>query len=253
MEKGKIITSLDSTKNSISKYLSFFIKMIKDLISKVSQITDQDLKKRITSAAILIPVAIYAICFSQILFFFIAIILTIIMTAEWLEITETAQDKQKWKLIGLAYIAIPICCVIKIRMIDSNILLWMFAVIWTTDIFAFFSGKMFGGRKLAPAISPNKTWSGLAGGVIASMFIGLLSSVMFQGGVLFFIIISAILSLIEQAGDLFESKVKRIFGVKDSGSIIPGHGGVLDRLDGMMSVAPAVIFFIIIFSESFKP
>jgi phosphatidate cytidylyltransferase len=74
---------------------------------------------------------------------------------------------------------------------------------------------------------------------------------MFEGGILFFIFISAVLALIEQAGDLLESRFKRIFGVKDSGNIIPGHGGVLDRLDGMMSVAPAVLLFIVIFSKSF--
>ena len=127
----------------------------------------------------------------------------------------------------------------------------MFSIIWATDIFAFFAGRTFGGPKLAPKISPNKTWSGLAGGVIASMLIGLMSSLMFSGGVVFFVIISALLSLIEQGSDLLESKIKRIFGVKDSGNIIPGHGGVLDRLDGMMLLAPTVLFLITVFSDKF--
>ena len=173
------------------------------------------------------------------------------MTAEWLDITKKAEDQQKWRIIGLFYILIPIYSVIKIRLFNDEILLWMFAVIWATDIFAFFAGKTLGGAKLAPTISPNKTWSGLSGGVVASMLIGLMSSFMFKGGAIFFISVSVFLSLIEQASDLFESKVKRIFGVKDSGNIIPGHGGVLDRLDGMMFVAPVVLLLITFFGDKF--
>ena len=142
-------------------------------------------------------------------------------------------------------------CALQIRIHDSNILLWMFAVIWATDIFAFFAGKSFGGTKLAPSISPNKTWTGLLGGVIASMFIGFLSAFMFKGGVVFFVFFSVILALVEQASDLLESKFKRIFGAKDSGNIIPGHGGVLDRLDGMMLVAPLVLVLITVFADKF--
>jgi phosphatidate cytidylyltransferase len=127
----------------------------------------------------------------------------------------------------------------------------MFAIIWSTDIFAFFAGKILGGAKLAPKISPNKTWSGLFGGVIASMAIGFMSSFMFSGGVLFFIFLSALLSIVEQISDLLESKFKRIFGVKDSSNIIPGHGGVLDRMDGMMLVAPLVLFLVTISPSSF--
>ena len=83
------------------------------------------------------------------------------------------------------------------------------------------------------------------------MMIGFMSSFMFRGSVVFFVVISALLAVIEQSSDLFESKVKRIFGVKDSGNIIPGHGGVLDRLDGMMFVAPVVLILINLFSDKF--
>ena len=91
----------------------------------------------------------------------------------------------------------------------------------------------------------------MAGGVAASALIGLLSSFMFSGGVIFFVFVSICLSLIEQASDLLESKFKRIFGVKDSGDIIPGHGGVLDRLDGLMLAAPTVLFLITVFPSKF--
>lgn len=252
MAKDKMIKNIEGARKSLAKTLSFANNLVEKIIAKVDQVApSQENRNRVISAIVLIPLAVYAIYFSQSLFFFIAIILTILMTAEWLNLIKTSKDQDKWQLIGLAYIAIPIFCVIKLRMISSDILLWMFAVIWATDIFAFFSGKTFGGPKLAPEISPNKTWSGLAGGVVASMIIGFLSSFMFSGGVFFFVFLSALLAVIEQAGDLLESKFKRLFGVKDSGTIIPGHGGVLDRLDGMMFAAPAVLFFITIFADKF--
>ena len=125
-------------------------------------------------------------------------------------------------------------------------------MIWATDIMAFFIGKTFGGPKIAPKISPNKTISGAIGGILASIVIGIINSWFFSGdNLLFFIVASAFLSIIEQISDLLESKIKRIFGVKDSGSIIPGHGGVLDRLDGIILTAPVTLIIIILFGEKF--
>jgi phosphatidate cytidylyltransferase len=238
--------------NACGKIYFFFAGLFNKLISYVHFLDPKDnTKQRVVSSIILIPLAVYAIFFSKSVFIFIAIALAILMTIEWLDIVKTAKDQKKWRIIGFFYILIPIYAVIKIRLYDADVLLWMFAVIWATDIFAFFAGRSFGGPKLAPSISPNKTWSGLAGGVIASMLIGFMSSFMFQGGVLFFVFISLFIALLEQASDLFESKIKRIFGVKDSGNIIPGHGGVLDRLDGMMFVAPLVLFLISVFPHKF--
>jgi phosphatidate cytidylyltransferase len=243
---------LNNIKNSIKKTFSFGFKAIDKLIEKVDLLDPKEnTKQRVFSALILIPVALYAVFYSKSFFIFLAIAIAILMTSEWLEIIKTAPDQKKWRIIGFFYILIPIYSVIKIRLFDSHILFWMFSIIWVTDIFAFFAGRILGGVKLAPKISPNKTWSGLAGGLIASMIIGFLSSLMFSGGVLFFVVASVFLAALEQASDLLESKFKRIFGVKDSGNIIPGHGGVLDRLDGMMLVAPAVLILITIFSKKF--
>ena len=248
MAKGK----LTDIKNVVEKFFNFILSSFGKLIEKVHFLDPKDnTKQRIITALVLIPIALYAILSSENLFIFLSVAIAILMTAEWLDITKKAEDQQKWRIIGLFYILIPIYSVIKIRLFDDEILLWMFAVIWATDIFAFFAGKTLGGPKLAPKISPNKTWSGLSGGVVASMLIGLMSSFMFKGGAIFFISVSVFLSLIEQASDLFESKVKRIFGVKDSGNIIPGHGGVLDRLDGMMFVAPVVLLLITFFGDKF--
>lgn len=252
MEKDKKL--LNITKFifiTIKTILKFLIKYIKN------NNTEGNLRKRIVSSLILIPLAIYAIFFSQNLFIALAIAITILMTMEWQEIIRPAEDYKKWQIIGVFYILIPVYSVIKIRLLDGEqngeqILLWMFAIIWSTDIMAFFIGKSFGGPKIAPHISPNKTWSGAVGGLITSAIIGVISaSVLFKGSIVFFIAISVILSIIEQVSDLIESKIKRTFGVKDSGSIIPGHGGVLDRLDGMILVAPAVLLLLIFFKNNF--
>jgi phosphatidate cytidylyltransferase len=120
-------------------------------------------------------------------------------------------------------------------------LLWIIGIVWATDTAAYFAGRPIGGPKLAPRISPNKTWAGLAGGVLASAAIGVVfalsTSILTPWLVVF---ISAGMAVVEQAGDLFESWVKRRFGVKDSGTLIPGHGGVLDRVDGLLAVATSV-------------
>lgn len=259
MEKdNKAIKNLLKLKDcSIKIFLKVFniiSKIYTKLISQVHFLDPKDnTKQRIVTSIILLPIAIYAIFFSKSLFILLAITITILMTWEWSDITKTAskEEKKKWQLIGFFYILIPIYSVIEIRFSNIDVLFWMFAVIWATDIFAFFSGKMLGGAKLAPSISPNKTWSGLIGGIIASVSIGLLSSLMFKGGIFFFMFFSMLISILEQISDLLESKIKRIFNVKDSGNIIPGHGGVLDRLDGMILVAPFVLLLTYIFSDKF--
>jgi phosphatidate cytidylyltransferase len=252
MAKDKIMKIFGSLQEIGEKIFSLGSKIIGKIISQVHFLDPKEnTKQRVVTALILIPIALYAILYSKSIFLFLAIAIAILMTSEWLDIIKNAQDQKKWRLIGLFYILLPIDSVIKIRLYDADILFWMFSVIWATDIFAFFAGKTLGGPKLAPKISPNKTWSGLAGGLFASMMIGMMSSFMFSGGVLFFIFISVMLAIIEQISDLLESKFKRIFGVKDSGNIIPGHGGVLDRLDGMMLVAPTVLFLITVFPSKF--
>ncbi len=245
--------NLKKIKNFAEKILFFASNLFNKLIAQIHFLDPKEnTKQRVVTSLTLIPIALYAIFYSKSVFILLAIAIAILMTAEWLDIIKTAKDQKKWRLIGLFCILIPIYSVIKIRLHSSDILFWMFAVIWSTDIFAFFAGKTLGGPKLAPHISPSKTWSGLCGGVAASILIGFMSSFMFSGGVLFFVTISALLAVLEQISDLLESKFKRIFGVKDSGNIIPGHGGVLDRLDGMMLVAPAVLFLITVFSSKFS-
>jgi phosphatidate cytidylyltransferase len=253
MENDKLKKTMGQVSNFASNCFGRVNYCLDKLLAKMRNFDDSsDLKTRFISSAILLPLAIAAICFFKGLFFLFAVAIAILMTVEWLELTKSAQDQQKWRLIGFVYILLPITAILELRDIDPGIVLWVFAVIWATDIFAYFAGKNFGGAKMSPNISPNKTWSGLVGGVLASMVIGFLSSFMFvSGNILFFTIISGLLALLEQTGDLLESKVKRTFNVKDSGNIIPGHGGILDRLDGLMLVAPAVLILVWVFSEKF--
>ncbi len=117
-------------------------------------------------------------------------------------------------------------------------ILWLFAVVWFSDVSAYFAGRLIGGPKLWPAVSPKKTWSGGAGGTFGGVMAGLWL-LWWAGLPLSFAAAAAalVISLASQAGDLFESHIKRRFGVKDSGGIIPGHGGVMDRLDGFIAAS----------------
>ena len=114
--------------------------------------------------------------------------------------------------------------------------LFVLLIVWASDIGAYLSGRLIGGAKLAPAISPGKTWSGALGGLLAGMIAG---AVVAGGASLAAIAIAAGLCVFSEAGDLLESALKRRFGVKDSGRSIPGHGGLFDRLDGVLAAAPA--------------
>ena len=131
---------------------------------------------------------------------------------------------------------------------------WMFAVVWTTDIVAYFTGRTLGGPKLMPRVSPKKTWSGalggLAGGTLAGVGIVVFArdngwSDLATAPLAGVALLSAVASILSQGGDLVESALKRHYGVKDSGRAIPGHGGVMDRLDGFFAVALLAGFYLI--------
>jgi phosphatidate cytidylyltransferase len=149
-----------------------------------------------------------------------------------------------WFPAGVPYAVLPVLGLAALRG-DSQSGLWailfLFAVVWATDIFAYFGGRTFGGPKLAPSISPGKTWSGAISGVVAGVLGG--SAVTLWSGAGSIALLAAlafVLSVASQAGDLFESFVKRRFGVKDSGTILPGHGGVMDRVDGLIGATVAL-------------
>jgi phosphatidate cytidylyltransferase len=117
--------------------------------------------------------------------------------------------------------------------------LFLLLVVWASDIGAYTAGRLLGGPKLAPRISPSKTWSGAAGGLAGAMAVGAAAALALHGGSVAHILpVAAGIGVAAQIGDLLESAVKRHYGVKDSGRLIPGHGGLLDRLDGLLTAAP---------------
>ena len=142
---------------------------------------------------------------------------------------------------GVAYVTLPAIALLFLRAETQGLglALWTFVVVWGTDIGAYFAGRGIGGPKLSPAISPNKTWAGLGGGVVVALLAGyvLATSLSLPGPLLW---LGAPMAVLAQIGDLFESWLKRRAGVKDSGRLLPGHGGVLDRLDGLVPVAIAI-------------
>jgi phosphatidate cytidylyltransferase len=145
---------------------------------------------------------------------------------------------------GVLWIALP-CIALLWLASDPNIgrstVLWILALVWATDIGAYAAGRTIGGPRLAPRFSPNKTWAGLAGGVVCAAAAGAVTALFLGSSAMgAVVLLSGALAVVAQAGDLVESVAKRRFGVKDSSGLIPGHGGLLDRLDGMLAVIPAV-------------
>ncbi|MFI4988772.1 MAG: phosphatidate cytidylyltransferase, partial [Alphaproteobacteria bacterium] len=146
-----------------------------------------------------------------------------------------------WRAAGALYVGIPSTALLWLRG-DSGAyaVLWLFLVVWATDIGAYACGRLIGGPRLAPRLSPNKTWAGLVGGLLAASAVGaLLAPALGVPARGLLVGLSAILSLVSQAGDLLESALKRHFGVKDTSALIPGHGGLFDRVDGVLAAAPA--------------
>jgi len=139
---------------------------------------------------------------------------------------------------GAAYLGLGALALLFLRAQPGGfgLTLWTLLVVWATDIGAFFAGRRIGGPKLAPRISPSKTWAGLGGGMLAALIVG--GTVAAIAGLpIAALWLGAPLAVIAQGGDLFESALKRRAGVKDSGALLPGHGGVLDRIDGLLPVA----------------
>ena len=162
----------------------------------------------------------------------------------------------RWLALGALWIAVP--CVLLLWLAGINgtgrfTVLWIFAIVWATDIGAYATGRRLGGPLLAPRWSPRKTWAGLIGGAGCAALAGWATARVLMyadplgiSSVLPLVLVSAGLAIVEQFGDLAESVAKRRFGVKDSSGLIPGHGGLLDRLDGLLAVVPAVALLTLI-------
>lgn len=148
-----------------------------------------------------------------------------------------------WQYLGVPYVGLPPLVLVLLRHDETygvTVILWILAIVWAADSLAYFTGKSLGGPKLAPRLSPNKTWSGLAGAIAGSAIASaVFATVAGLPSVAILALLAALLAPVEQLGDLFKSALKRHYGVKDTGTLIPGHGGVIDRLDGLVAVAVA--------------
>jgi phosphatidate cytidylyltransferase len=196
-----------------------------------------ELAVRTLTGAIMITIALLAAYVGDDLF---AIMVALVATAMFYEWTRIVRGwGAAWYVSGFFYAVLPALALLWIRERADHgfeLLIWAFIVTWSTDIGAYFAGRAFGKRKLAPSISPNKTQEGLYGGMAAATLLGAAWAVAAGLGkpLLAF---PPLLAIAAQGGDLFESWMKRKAGIKDSGSWLPGHGGVLDRLDGLVPVA----------------
>ncbi|CAA7616024.1 phosphatidate cytidylyltransferase [Magnetospirillum sp. UT-4] len=156
----------------------------------------------------------------------------------------SGERRHLWAAMGVLYAGLPSLALVWLRG-DSDLgritVIWLFLLVWATDIGAYAAGRTIGGPLLMPRVSPKKTWAGLLGGVASAALVGLaMGAAVGHAGLAGLAVASGVLAVVAQAGDLFESWVKRHFGVKDSSNIIPGHGGLLDRVDGLLAAAALV-------------
>ncbi len=207
---------------------------------------NNELKTRIISGAVMAIMVLSTLALGGMFFIALVMLAALQMIREW--DTLTMNENILWRLAGLAYVAIPCASLVWLRGQEEGLWLTLslLLTIWATDIGAYFAGRYIGGAKLAAEISPNKTWSGLGGGMLAAALIMSLSTTFspFPENAANGLWLGLFLAVISQAGDLFESWLKRRAGVKDSGALIPGHGGLLDRVDGLILPAPLFAFLL---------
>lgn len=201
--------------------------------------TVSNLTLRIASAAVLMPIALAATYYGGWAFGLLWAVAAIAVLWEWTRLVKGPV----WIVCGFFYAAALFVAPVSLRADVSYGLLaiiLLFAIVWSTDIFGYFAGRSIGGPKLMPRVSPKKTWSGAIAGTIGAMVVAVVVARLFGSfSIVAIAVVALVLSVCGQAGDLFESFVKRKFGVKDSSQLIPGHGGVMDRLDGFWAAALA--------------
>ena len=196
-----------------------------------------NLALRVVSAAVLAPLALLAAYAGGWLFGAFWGVSAALVLWEWIGLVEGPL----WIAAGLFYAAVMVVAPVVLRT-DAEfgfaVMVLLFAVVWSTDIFGYFAGRAIGGPKLLPAVSPKKTWAGAVAGAAGAVAVTVLAARWFGlvdlGAIA---AVALVLSVVSQSGDLLESWIKRRFGAKDASHLIPGHGGVMDRLDGFWAAA----------------
>ena len=215
--------------------------------SAESPAPSHNLALRVASALVLAPLAIVVAWLGDWPFVVFWSVAGMAVLWEWIMLVKgshsAARVRRFWITAGIGYAGCMVLAPILLRadtVYGLSAMLLLFAIVWATDIFAYFAGRAIGGPKLAPAISPKKTWAGAIAGTVGAIIVavalaGLLGQ--FDKGTI--AVVALLLSIMAQLGDLLESSIKRRFGAKDAGHLIPGHGGVMDRLDGFWAAAVA--------------
>ncbi len=206
-----------------------------------------NLTQRIITGVVAGSLALACILWNFYSFTALIALVVIIATCEWLKLIpnlagNSVSAKYTLLLAGIPYIGLCALSLLWLRAQDGDtaipyITLGCFALVWITDIAAYAFGRTIGGPKVAPSISPNKTWAGSTGAIAScAVFAWFATSSLILVGA------AIAVSMVSQAGDFFESWLKRKAGVKDSGAVLPGHGGMLDRIDGLLFAAPLYSF-----------
>ena len=201
-----------------------------------------DLWVRLASAIILFAIAGAALWFGGIAFGLLLLVGGALVLVEWFQLVKAMTlgggAKTALHILGPILVLGAVAGLWFIRdRLGVTAALWVFGMVWATDIGAYFAGRAFGGARLAPKISPSKTWSGLFGGMVAALIAS--ATIGDRAGIVGVPLwIGLFMGLLAQLGDLAQSWMKRRAGVKDSGKLIPGHGGLFDRVDGVLPVAP---------------
>lgn len=266
MESKEIVKNIKQVFKSFVKIakttISRSVEIAKQIIPLYSSLS-QESKKRIVSGVAFVVVMIAMASIGGIVYLlFIAVLasLMIFELSKMLAKIDNSKDGKDIKLAnqirkyGLLYILI--CCISMVAIRENQqglkATIWMYLLVWSTDTFALIFGKKFGKIKLSPEISPNKTYEGAILGSAAALVVSIIVNKLFNTGTEeamsldWFIIWSIVFIILSQFGDLLESFVKRKCGVKDSGTLIPGHGGVLDRFDSMLIVAPVMFLLFLL-------
>ena len=199
-----------------------------------------NLPARLASSFVLAPAALAAAWAGGVIFVVFWVAAALVVAWEWSKLVARAPRRGPWFVAGGVYAIIALLGPLMLRadpLYGFRAVLFLFMIVWVTDIMGYVVGRTVGGARLWPTISPNKTWAGAIGGVAGTLVVGLVFALVEGLALVPIAILAMILSIVAQAGDLFESAIKRRFGAKDTSHLIPGHGGLMDRLDGFIAAA----------------